>query len=343
MTIALIAVVGSVVLSGAIMQFRRDRQNRHRIRRYQAWEVGLSSYLFGAEPRHFPPIARKDANLFRTFLARYLPTVGGAEAESLRALYLNLHLQESLPKRLRHRRAVIRAEAIEEVDNFHLTQHLDAVAPLIDDPVPYVAHLAAYALAHSQDLHFAETVVTWARKEEQYQQDRILRILEGFGPNLLPWLEEHLPAPEFDPEPWILFCLLAVSQRHQASRERLLALSRHPMLELQTAAIRALGALGDPETYEAVQDLAQHPAWPVRVQVAKVLGLIAGPMALPHLLKLLGDPVYEVRRNAAEAMMAIGNPGVQALQQVLANPLEDRFARDMARERLEWTEERGHL
>jgi hypothetical protein len=60
-------------------------------------------------------------------------------------------------------------------------------------------------------------------------------------------------------------------------------------------------------------------------------------------LPLTADPVYEVRRNAAQGLADLGHAGIGALAWLADDPEADRFARDIARERLEWAQERGHL
>ncbi|MCC6513697.1 MAG: HEAT repeat domain-containing protein [Geothrix sp.] len=343
-TVILGSLVSGLVLLGAGIQLRRDQQNRHRIARYQAWETDLAAYLFSGDaiPPAFPRIAPEDRRLFQKFLTRYHATLAGREAEALRELYLGLGVHESLPRRLQHRQAAVRAQAAQEVGIFRLGDHLDAVVPLLDDPVPYVTHLAAQALTWSGDLRFAQPVVDWVLREERYQRERLLRVLEGFGPDLLPWLEAHLEPAGVAPEPWILFALLAGSHRHRASEPRLLDLLREPSVDLQASALKALAALADPLTYPKVEPLARHEAWQVRAQAAKALGLIGGPDAIPALIGLTSDPIYEVRRNAAQGMADLGHAGTSALTWLAEDPTADRFARDIARERLEWADERGH-
>lgn len=357
------------MLAGAILQIRRDRQNRHRIACYQAWERQLTDHLFkgGYEHGAFAPIPSEDRWLFRNFLARYKTTLAGQESQVLRQLYLGLGIHTSLPQRLRSRNAKIRALAAQEVATFQLGEPgqedpppmtgrpwrwkpaermegiLDHVLPLLDDPVPYVAHAAARALTQSRNLRYAPAVLAWVMREEQYQRDRLLRVLEGFGPDLLPWMQTHLKSPDTDPEPWILFALLAGSQRHHDSQPRLLQLLRVPHVDLRASALKALAALADPAIYTRILPLATDEAWEIRAQVARALGVLGGPGAVPDLLTLTADRVYEVRRNAAQSLVDLGHSGVSALTWLADDATADRFARDIARERLEWAEERGHL
>lgn len=343
-TLGLISLVSALILFGTLLQARRDRQNRYRIACYKDWETRLAAHLFGEGPgqRPFGEVPRRDRWLFRSFLARYQATLAGRESLLLRELYLGLGVHTSLPRRLRGHQPRTRARAAQEIGAFHLTGYLGLLPPLLHDPVPYVAHSAAQALTRSRDLTFARPVMDWAIHEDTYQRERQLRVLEGFGPELLPWMEAHLPLPETDPDPWVLFALLAGSQRHRESQPRLLELLRIPHLDLQASVLKALVALADPSVYDQVHPLASHEAWEIRAQAARALGVLGGPGAVPDLIHLTSDRVFEVRRNAAQGLADLGHAGAAALGWLAEDPGADPFARDMARERLEWADERGH-
>jgi hypothetical protein len=339
------SLVAVLICAGTVVQWRKDRQNRHRIQRYQAWEQDLARFLFSpaGSSQPFPPVDSGDQMLFQTFLLRYHAALAGQEAEALRGLYFQLGVHDGLPERLRHRTAAVRAQAAHEVGAFQVGGMLPRVVPLLGDPVPYVALRAAQTLTRSRNLLYAGPVVNWVLREERYQRERLLRVLEGFGPDLMPWLVVNLPPPETGAEPWVLFSLLVAANRHRDSEPRILHLLEAPDIDLRVSALKALGALADPQAFPRVEPLLRDPAWPVRAQVAKTLGLIGGPRAVPSLMELIGDPVYEVRRNAAQGLADLGHAGTSALGWIAEDPQGDPFARDMAQERLEWVDERGHL
>jgi HEAT repeat protein len=168
-------------------------------------------------------------------------------------------------------------------------------------------------------------------------------LLEGFGPELLPWLEYHLPPPAEAPGPWVIFAQLVASHRHAASQPRILSLLNEPDIDLLASTLKALAALGDPQALEAIRPFIRHEAWPLRAQAARAMGRLGGPATIADLLSLTADTVYEVRRNAAQALADLGHAGRGALEWLAEDPEADRFARDIARERLEWSDERGHL
>lgn len=340
----LLGLVGVLILSTAVIQVRRDHQNRHRIACYKDWETRLEDHLFrpGQSKSSFGNIPWKDRWLFRDFLSRYQPTLAGAEFEVIRQLYLGLGIHASLPRRLRSPHPKTRAKAALEIATFQLEAYLDGVVPLTEDAVPFVAYTAAKALGSSRDLRYAKPVMAWVLREDRYQRDRLLQVVEAFGPALLPWLEQHLKPPSEQPEAWIIYARLAESHRNQGSQARLLDLLDAPLLDLQAAAIKALTALGDPSVYDRVHVLARHESWVLRAVVALGLGILGGTEAIPILLGLMADPVFEVRRNAGQSLAGLGGAGQEALAWMAEDPNTDPFARDMARERLEWVHERGH-
>jgi hypothetical protein len=355
-------------LLGTLLQVRQDRQNRHRIACYQAWESQLADFLFkgGYERGTFGPIDGKDRWLFRDFLARYQFSFAGLESEILRQLYLDLGVHASLPERLQSRNPRDRATAAAEISAFclggpskndppavverpwrwkpgqQLEGILDLLLPLLDEPIPWVAYAAAVALARSRDLRFAAPVLSWVMHQDSYQRERLLQVLEGFGPDLLTWMKDHLGSPDQDPEPWVLYALLVGSHRHLESQPRLcwLLITRH--VNLQVSVLKALIILADPGSYSRVLPYAKDPAWEIRIQAARALGVLGGTAAIHELLPMITDPVFDVRRSAAQSLLELGHAGREALVFVSEDPSADPFARDIARERLEWVDERGH-
>jgi hypothetical protein len=194
---------------------------------------------------------------------------------------------------------------------------------LLNDPVPFVAHAAARTLSRTQRLRFAEPVLQWVIAQDTYQQDRLLRLMESFGPLLPAWLEAYLVDVPDNPQAWRLFALMVASTRQAECEPRILALLEYPHVEVQAAALRALAALGDPLVYERVRGFAVAEPWILRAQAARAMGVLGGPLAIP-------------------ALHDLGRPGLLALEAIVADFHGDRYARDLAMERLEWAEERGH-
>ena len=344
-TVAAACVLAAMVLAALLLQVRADRRNARRIEAFQCWEAALPAFMFdgGEVPALFTRVEPDLAELLRDLLSRYLPTIAGTEAGNLKRVYFAAGLDGNIGSRLREGSPRVRALAALEVGAYGLDGHLRELVPVLADPVPFVAYAAARTLAQSRDLTYAGPVVEWVFTQDQYQQERLIALLEGFGPALLPWLEALLRDRPLLHDGWRLFALLVAFHRHHESLPVLLELLDSPEPEVLCAAMRGLHALGDPQTYPAVLRFKDDGNPVLRMQAAQSLGVLGGPGAIPELLRLLADPAYDVRRHASHSLTNLGVPGVQALEAVAADPAADPFARDMARERLEWVEHRGRL
>ena len=109
----------------------------------------------------------------------------------------------------------------------------------------------------------------------------------------------------------------------------ILAESRN--LEIQIAAIEALGELGSPGSVPALGEMLTSPHWELRAKAATALGNIGDTWATPLLIGALRDPDWWVRRNSAAAIARMP-AGIQTLYEALESP--DPFAADAAAEAL---------
>lgn len=337
----ILAVLGTqfllVIAAGWWLQVDRNRLNRLRIDSYQRWEDQIVDLLFGAgDMAPFEGLSSEEKRLFIPFLVRVLGTMEGTEGGRVRALYEKLELAQSLGRRLRSRRPNVRALAALEVGTFQREAHYPRLVSLLRDPVPHVAHGAARGLAGSGRLDYAGPVLDWVLGQEVFQQERLLWILEGFGLEILPWFEARLAALPRDPRECLVYAHLATSIRHVQDPSILQAMLAIEDVDVQAVALKALGALGLPDALPSVLPFAGSESWVLRGQAAKAIGTLAGPSGIPRLLDLLCDPAFEVRRNAAYALAHMGPAGAEALEWVAGDPGADAFARDLAKERLQW-------
>ena len=328
-----------MMLAGAWMQVRHERWNRMRIACHQKWENDIVYYLYGigSEGMPFGTFTPEERLLFIPFLLRVLGTLAGSEGEAVRGLYHHLGLQHGLESRLRSRHTKLRALAALEVGSFQVEAHFGRLQELLNDPVPHVGHAAARGLGNTQRKEYFDPVLRWVLGQEVFQQERLLWILESFGAEFMRWLEARMDS-ESEPllSEWMIYALLAASTRRVEEPSRLIALLDVADTDVEAAAIKALGALGNPESLPFVMPATHHPSWVIRAQAAKAVGILAGPNGVPRLLELICDPVFEVRRNAALALSHLGSAGVEALRFLAEDPGADPFARDLAIERLQW-------
>ncbi|HET8901339.1 MAG TPA: HEAT repeat domain-containing protein [Holophagaceae bacterium] len=339
LALALFLVLGFLLAMALAVQVRSDRIRARRLACHARWEGEMAAYLYlGRDADTFQQLDARDRALFRHFLQRALLSIGGEDANRIRELASRLDLHDDLARRLAALGAASRARAALEVGLFQRWEHLDRVEALLKDPAPSVAFAAARTLARSGDLSHAAPVLAWVLGQEKVQQERLLRVLMGFGPGLLPWMEARLGAPPQPREGWRLYGLLVATFRDLASGPRMRELLASGDLELTATALKALRALGDPSAYGAVAPFATHPEWVLRAQTALGLGTLGGLQALPALQQLMEDRVFEVRRNAAQSIAELGSAGEEVLRWIALGQEADPFARDLARERVQWLE-----
>ena len=154
-------------------------------------------------------------------------------------------------------------------------------------------------------------------------------------------METGLPPLAEAPLGWRLYAMLASDLRDQACFGHLARLMEAAEPEVQIAAMKGLGALGDPRAVALLVPFVDHPEAGRRIQAIKNLGRLGDPEIIPLVFRKLSDPNYEVRREASLALVKFGPRGEDLLRALAAGGGTDRFAVDMARERLEWLDFRG--
>lgn len=128
------------------------------------------------------------------------------------------------------------------------------------------------------------------------------------------------------------FSRLGSSHETQAARPLLKALD-NPRWDLRSAAIRALGELGDNQATDTLVQALQgaEGCAHVRESAAFALAKIASPKAVPALLKALADPESNVRWAAARALGDFGDPqAVDALVPMLNGAETHAYVREAA-------------
>lgn len=336
--VAMAAQFVVLILVSACIQSSRNRWNRFRIACLKKWERDMVTFLFEArqlEP--FQDLGRAERRLFIPFLLRVLEVLSGKDGVAVRRLYHQLKLSRGLNRRLRARKSRERALAAQEVSAFEVDVYYPRLMEMLRDPMPFVAHVAARGLAGTRRLDYAGPVLDWILTQDSFQQERQIWILEGFGPPLLPWLEQRMESRAVpDPREWNLFAKLVASYRSVPHASKLVEMLQFSDPELRVLAVKAITAVAYPEALPAILPLVDDPNWVIRAQAALALGILAGAEAIPKLLGLMSDQVYDVRRLAALALSRLGATGTLALLELADDPEADPFARDLALERLQW-------
>ncbi len=141
------------------------------------------------------------------------------------------------------------------------------------------------------------------------------------------------------PGPKLVLRTLARIEDREAVNPILEILDEATDIEIEIAAIEALGELGSPEALPKLFEKLGSEHWELRAKAATALGDIGDGSAIPSLVERLHDRAWWVRRNSAAAISHLP-AGIEALYQALED--DDPFAADAAAEALTDAGELGH-
>lgn len=236
------------------------------------------------------------------------------------------HLQSPFPLGRRLRAAVALAELGDETSAPVLMRHLE-------DREPEIRIQAARGLGRIRWTPAIDRIVWRFSVETPWVRVRFSDTLTAFGSRatwpLLAYVRiNHRHETE---GPKLALRTLAQIEDRDAVRPILQILEESKNVEIQIAAIEALGELGSPEAVWALSDMFVAPRWELRAKAATALGRIGDTTATPLLFSGLHDPEWWVRRNSAAAIAQMP-AGISKLYEALED--EDQFAADAAAEAL---------
>ncbi len=205
---------------------------------------------------------------------------------------------------------------------------------LVAGPEP-VSFAAARALACHRDLRALRWLLEHPHTLSSRPLPALAGLLRAFGPGARAMLIAALECGVGDSR-LECACLdtLGIS-RCRSARGSITARLKSPQLEVRVAATRALGRLGMGEAIPALVMTLADESWPVRAVAAQALGRLSAAPAIEALTACVSDRAWWVRHHAAYALAAIGGEGHDALAELAARS-DDRYAREMAREALEF-------
>jgi len=207
---------------------------------------------------------------------------------------------------------------------------------LVRGPEP-VTFAAARALARHRDLKALRWLLQHPGTLSRRPMPALSGLLRGFGPGaramLITALERGLGDPRLE-----CACIESLGVgRCRSARGSIGARLASPHLELRVTAARALGRLGMGEAIPALAMALADDGWPVRAMAAQALGRLKATPAIDALCRCVSDRSWWVRHHAAYALAELGHEGHDALCELAARS-DDRYAREMAREALEYGE-----
>jgi len=195
----------------------------------------------------------------------------------------------------------------------------------------------ARALARHRDLKALRWLLEHPGTLARRPMAALSGLLRGFGPGARAMLITALERKRCDTR-LECACIEALGVgRCRSARGSITDRLLSPHLELRVTAARALGRLGMGEAIPALIVALSDDSWPVRAIASQALGRLSATPAIEALVPCVSDRSWWVRHHAAYALAAIGGEGHDALCQLAARA-DDRYAREMAREALDYVE-----
>ena len=194
---------------------------------------------------------------------------------------------------------------------------------------------AARSLARHRDLKALRWLLEHPGSLGTRPLQAIVGLLRSFGPAARAMLITALERGEADARMECAALDLLGMARCLSARGSITTRLTSPHLELRVAATRALGRLGMGEAIPALLTALEDEAWPVRAMAAQALGRLSASPAVEALAACVSDRSWWVRHHAAYALASIGGDGHDALCDLAARA-EDRYAREMAQEALQF-------
>lgn len=209
----------------------------------------------------------------------------------------------------------------------------DALMRHLDDREPEIRIQCARGLGRIKWTPAIEEIVWRFHIETPWVRARFSDTLTGFGTKATwPLLAYIRVNHRFESSgPALALRTLAQIQDLQAVGPMLEILGDTRDVEIEIAAIEALGDLGSPEAIPVLVERLDSARWEIRAKSAEALGGIGDHSVIPRLRETMRDESWWVRRSAAAAMTRIPK-GIAELYNALDDP--DGFAADAAAEAL---------
>jgi HEAT repeat protein len=292
----------------------RIRRQRRRQRRYgPGASRGIARYLAGAgdPPR---PAGRVERAIFRDVALAALTDLRGSEREELTALLGQLgYFDEAQAALTAHRRSV-RRRAAEMLALAGTAPLAPALVTGLSDRDPLVRTSCARTLAQAGAEDVIPEVTATAAQDIESAPGAAAAVVLALGNShpaaLTPMLRAGAAAPVRE------VALEVAGRLRLAELSPSLRACLHDGDDLAATAAEGLGLIGDIEAAGALRDLASDHGRALAARTAAVtaLGSIGDPASVPLLEPLLESGDWPIRAAAARALGKLGEPGAAVLR-----------------------------
>jgi hypothetical protein len=340
LTGAVFALFGAtLIFAGYALVLRVGNERRDRLWKALTadWEQAVLDSILDPDaiPAAHALVVPEHQLQFVQFVLEYSRRVRGEELRTLRRLAAPF-LGE-ISARAGHRRAVVRARAVQTLGTLGLPEYADEVLRALEDDDALVSMVAARALARADLPQFSSAVLGNLDRFEGWDRRFLASMLASMGAHASEELRRGLADPG---RPLWLRTVFSEALHLQLDPEAAdiaaAALVDATDRDFVAALLRLLGAVGRPAHLEAVRPFARSDDFAVRGHALRTIGVLGGAEEVPGLVMKMRDGSRWVALHAArgareaggraelEAIAASEGPLAAVAGQVLFEEAEDR-------------------
>jgi HEAT repeat protein len=329
----------TLVFSGYALVLRVGNERRDRLWKVLAgdWEQAVLDSILDPDaiPIAQARVAPEYGLQFVQFVLDYSRRVRGEELRTL--CRLAAPFLDEIAERAGHRRAVVRARAVQTLGTLGLPEYADVVLRALEDDDALVSMVAARSLAKAELPQFAAAVLGHLDRFDGWDRRFLASMLASMGRPAAEELRLGLADPE---RPLWLRTVFSDALHLQLDAESAdiaaVALADATDRDFVSSLLTVLSVVGRPEHLDVVRPLSRSDDFAVRAHALSAIGLLGGQDEIPGLLENMGDVspwvALHAARGAREAggraellrIEASGGPLAPVAGQVLYEEAEDR-------------------
>ncbi|MBB6284017.1 HEAT repeat domain-containing protein [Geobacillus subterraneus] len=331
------AAAFSAVLTGLFIYLvmRKWRENRRqaRLRAYkEERRLPLLRYLLGEEELSFRFSSPLEREAVLQLLDSFASLLKGEHVQARLRAFAEAHFQGWLRRRLASRQWSERMNALFLIEDLQMKGMLPDIERLYrSDEVTEGEAAKILAIFAKFDYR---PVVTYVLQPRYELKEFAYRIIFGhMGEQLLQQVKKRFA--ELPPTgKYALIDMIGIRRRQEQLFLQWLLASEE--WEIRVRALKAMAEIGVPLGARQLERHLRSPHWQERLMAARLAGKCREEKLLPLLCERLSDRSFAVRSEAAAAIARL--PGGRAVLRTAAQNVDDRYARDMARQWLEGEE-----
>lgn len=280
-------------------------------RRIKIIEPLIDKFIMEADDNHtLREGIKQDASLEKAavfLLLDRLDLLSGKEAEKIIHFIETTQCIQYYRNQLTHSNKWKRAYGAMIIGRAKNVQFINDLVPLLNDRDNNVIISASAALARigepSSLAYLLDVIESITRSRAHIIVDNIIELCSKNVAHCLPLIIKLLESPQEHLRYWACIIIGELYAFDAVKKLQLLVKDDAPLV--RSAAVKALGAIGDTASYEYISLALYDPDWHVRFNAVKALGELKYPRAIPALSRAMLDRQWEVNSQAVYALMAV--------------------------------------